>query len=676
MFISRSSSKKLDSRKLLFMKIVRLEVKYYLLFLLFFVFYLFGALFPDKWWSTHFIFFLSERTRLLILGGALIIPLVFYYGSFILKRDNGEPLLKIKHTYIYLILSLSIGLLMYFFPMVFDYYGEAVKLQGFLNIVPESIPPGTNEALFSFSLSPWAGQNTILSIVTYIAFWTECSYQNAFYLLNAFTGGLFAFLWFCFIDYYFQRNSTRFILQIAGLASPFLLLFFGHIEIYGPVLLFNLFWLITLIIYLKRRKPAYILILGLLLLLCLKMHAIALLFLPAFILIVLDYYKKSIKTEINFFTWRTSSVYVLLPVFLIGAFVYFFVFKDHVDERQLQYTVAEFDRIFLPLVSPEPPLDKYNLLSGNHIFDYFNEMFLWSPGILFLLFAAVIFTRKKINFNQPEIVLTGISLILFVSLFFVVNPLLSMQMDWDLFVMPVPALLVFGAVVFKQTENDLTKAMVSGIIVALGILSLPIFVVHNSEERLANRTEKTGMYIYKTYYEWSGQTLELAWKHVKENKEEFKNRRIAVIDRLKPFAIPGKDYEMARIIANEAMFETRGNNNPAEGLKLARESKYYFTSYNKGLLYELESLFLLEKYSEAYHVGLKLFDIGYPSREKALRILIHCALEAEMYQEAFVKSENYIKEFNAEDKLIQTVFSRLKSNDNIGELKYLFSGSN
>ncbi|QGY44307.1 hypothetical protein GM418_11755 [Maribellus comscasis] len=658
------------------MKFVRLEVKYYLLFLVFFIFYILGALFPDKWWSTHFVFFLSENSRFLILGGALVIPLVFYYGRLVLNKDTGEALLNIKHTYLYLVLSLFVGLLMYYFPMVFDYYGEAVKLQGFLNIVPESIPPGTNDALFSFRLSPWAGQNTILSIVTYIAFWTGSTYQNAFFLLNAFTGGLFAFLWFCFIDYYFRRNSTRFILQVAGLISPFLLLFFGHIEIYGPVFLFNLFWLITFIIYLKRRQPAYLVILGILLLFCLKLHAVALLFLPAYILIILNYYKKAIKTEINFFTWRVASVYVLLPVFLIGTFVYFFVFKDHVDERQLQYTVAEYDRIFLPLISPEPPLDKYNMLSWNHIFDYFNEMFLWSPGILFLLLAAAIFFRKKINFNQPELILTGITLILFVSLFFVVNPLLSMQMDWDLFLMPVPALLVFGVVIFKQTEDDLTKASVSGIVVALGILSLPIFVVHNSEEKLANRTEKIGLYIYKTYYEWSGQTLELAWKHVKEDKDEFKSRRMTVIGRLKTFAIPGKDYEMARIIANEAMFETRVNNNPAEGLKLARESKYYFTNYNKALLFELESLFLMGKYNEAYQVGLNLLDIAYPSREKALRILVHCALEAEMYQQALVQSENYIKEFNPEDKLIKRVYSRLKTNDNIGELKYLFSGSN
>lgn len=655
------------------MKVQRIILSSLLIFFVFYLFFLAGILFPESWWSTHFLFFIPLKKRAIILFISALAPFVFIYLNKILLPNSKTVFSfgKNKNWYI-LIISVLIGILQYIFPMVFDYYGEAVKLQKYLEIIPDAIPGGTNDALFAFSLSPWAGQNTILAIVTYIAYWTGSTYQQAFYLMDAVSGALFSFTWLMFLDFYLKNKGTKLVLSVAGLASPFMLIFFGHIEIYGPVFLSNLLWLVLALVFLKRGKPAYLIILGVLLLWCMKLHAVALLFTPVFILLLLHYFKPEFVKKFSIFSWNKSFVFIIFPIVLIGAFSYFFLFKDYNDPRDIQYTVKQYDRLFLPLISPEPPLDKYNLLSWNHIFDYFNEILLWSPGILFLILISVIPFRKKINWNTPDIIISGISLILFVLLFFMVNPLLSMQMDWDLFVMPAPILLVFGAVIIGHVEDEISRPVISGSVAGIILLTLPLFMVHRSEILLAKRIELVGVRIFKTYYEWAGQTLELAWSHLPEKSPDEQHRRTEVIKQLKHYSIPWKDYEYARIISQQAKIAIRVNSNPEEGLKLLKEAESYFPELNIIQLYKLEAYFLLKNYNNAYKISEKLIQMAYPSEEKALRISVHCALEAEMYDEALEKSEIYVQQFGKKG-VVNKVNKGLKSKENIKELKLLFS---
>ena len=168
---------------------------------------------------------------------------------------------------------------------------------------------------------------------------------------------------------------------------------------------------------------------------------------------------------------------IYIPICFVGAFLYFFVFQDYKDPRLLQ-DFRDIDRLFLPLLSPAPPLDRYNLFSINHIFDYFNIMMLWSPPALFLLVIIGLFYRKQINWKTPQIVITGLTFLLFTTFLFMINPLFSMPMDWDLFSLPAPILLIFVLALLKDVQpTNLAGKILPGCL-ALAILSLPTFIVN------------------------------------------------------------------------------------------------------------------------------------------------------------------------------------------------------
>ena len=169
--------------------------------------------------------------------------------------------------------------------------------------------------------------------------------------------------------------------------------------------------------------------------------------------------------------------------------LYFFILKDHVDTRDLNTQVMAFDRLFLPLFSPEPPLDRYNLLSFNHIFDFLSEVLIWSPIALFILLSIILLARKSIDWNTLPVLTSGVTLLLFGGLFFVINPLLSMQLDWDMMAIPAPAFLVFVAVLAKQAERSFDARKLLLTCMAIAILSIPVFAVHAKPIPLSLRLE-------------------------------------------------------------------------------------------------------------------------------------------------------------------------------------------
>lgn len=333
----------------------------------------------------------------------------------------------------------------------------------------------------------------------------------------------------------------------------------------------------------------------------------------------------------------------------------------------------EYDRLFLPLFSPEPPLDKYNMLSLNHIFDYFSEMLLWSPVIFFLLVSIIIFYRKRLDWNSPEVLLAGLILVLFGSLFFVVNPLLSMQMDWDLFSMPGPAFLVFGVVIVGQIQNEKINSFLAGGSLSMVILSIPFFMVHASANSLSHRLESAGVRIFKTYYEWSDQTLQFAFDIADEDNNTIRERRRNVLNKLELFAIPEKDYEYARILVSEGEQVLRIDKDYEKALEIFEKVDYYYPLHKNNVLYQLEAHFLSGQMDIAYQFSLRLIKLKHPNEEKARRIAIHTALEATLYDEALFHSTEYLK--RGSDEIIQEVHDRLKENIKIDELKFLFTRS-
>ncbi|MHA7058293.1 hypothetical protein ACWGOQ_0013810 [Aquimarina sp. M1] len=624
--------------------------------------YIFGYFFPDYWWSVHFIRFTSPIIQVIILVLLLVLGYKLYKTSINESIEFTRFKLTIRSVIIF---SISLLLLTIVFPMVQDFYGDAYKFNKFLPKTPTLIPTETHDKFFTFSLSPWAGEGTVLSLITYIAYFLQVTYKTAFILFDAIFGGLFVFFWLQVIRILIKNDTWKVILTLTGITAPFMLVFFGHIEIYAPVFFINILWIYITLLFIKTEKAKYLWLVLLILLIGLKLHSTSVLCIPALFLL---FWKNYQGTYPN---WKQVSYFVLTPIFIIGLFLYFFYFEDHIDNRSLQSTAMAFEHLFLPLFSPEPPLDQYNLLSFNHFFDFFSVILLWSPIALFLLILLLILKRKEVNWNAPEVLILGVCFILFTTFFFVVNPLLGMPIDWDLFSLPAPYLLAFTAVVVSQVEKYISPSKIlyaSGIIAAL---NLPVFVVHQSERALSERLESVAARMYTTYYEWTAKTIEHAYSlndpfniNRLERGEDFRKK-------IGSKAQKGIDYEYATLVVDQGRYFLRIQNDPVKALGLFTLAQEYAPAHNAKLL-SLEAYFALQQYENAFMVAEELVLLRFPSVEKALKIKLHCALEAQLYQEAFETCTVILKNW-PDNKIVEEVYQRLHKNDRIKELKFLFA---
>lgn len=646
--------------------VLKKEVKILSIILIgFIVTYCCGLIFPDYWWSTHFIAFIPLFFQIIIL--VIILGLLFKMYRIDSVSDLGKERVLINFRSI----SVISVVFMFFalaFAMVHDFYGDAYKFNAYLDKIPPVIPKGTNEKFFTYKLTPWAGEGTILAMVTYLAYYLQVTYKTAFLIFDTIFGGLFVFTWLHFINRFVTINKWKIILGLAGVTAPFLLVFFGHIEIYAPILFIELLWLYLAFLYIKTEKKQVLWLLIVVLLISLKLHSISILCIPALLILLWKHYKGEYPN------WKYIGRFIITPIFIIGAIIYFFILEDHIDGRSLQGTALAFDHIFLPLFSPDAPLDNYNLLSFNHFFDFFSVFFLWSPIALLLLIFFIVLKRKVINWNAPEILISGLSLFLYVMFFFVINPLLSLPIDWDLFSLPAPFLLVFVAAIAIQLEAEISSRKVLYAANILVVLSLPIFIVHQSQESISRRLESVAVRNYTTYYEWTAKTIDNAFSLDGVYQLNRLERGNAILEKFKPLAQEGIDYEYSALLIDQGRYYLRVRKDPEKAIVLFNSAQKYFPANNAKLLL-LEAHFVLKQYKEAFKVSKELVQLQFPNPKKAMKINIHCGLEAGLYKETYEVSKAYLRNWPG-DTTVKEVFQRLSNNDRIGELKFLFQNTN
>lgn len=631
--------------------------KYLFVFIL--SFYGLGIFFPNQFWSTHFITFLNPPLQFLIYGTISLGLILFFFD----KKERTLPNLKLN-LLSQVFITLLFIILFSIFPQKIDFYGDSYKFNSHLPIIPTLIPSETNNLFFSFSLSAWAGEGTVLALITYIAYFFQVTYKTAFIVLNAVFGGLYIFTWLSIIKTFISTNFWKFSLILAGLTAPFLLLFFGHIEIYAPVIFINLIWLFLAILYSNTSKKSHIIILCLTLLINLKLHTIGVLCIPALGLIIWNYFKGYYPT------WKQITGVIIAPIFTAGILLYFFILKDHLDNRSLQTTALAYDHLFLPLFSPQPPLDAYNLFSFNHIFDYFSMVFLWSPLALLITLFCVITYRKKMDWNTPKIKISGLSLFLLLSLFFVINPLLGIPIDWDLFSIPAVYLLMFCVILVTQIETEWKSLKVVYASLLLSLFTLPIFLMHQSEKAISLRLEVLSKYTYSTYYEWTSKIMKNALAVNYGTLQEKLHRRAQLLLYLKPKAKKDIDYEYAALLIDQGRDYLRKAKNPKEALIYLEKAQVYHQSKNAKLL-SLEAYFSLKQFNKAFEIAQELVVYQFPNEKRALRISIHTALEANKYNEAFFYTKQYLSKWS-KDPLIKKVYLGLKNKKDIDQLKLLF----
>jgi len=624
--------------------------------------YVLGMFFPNLFWSTHSLSFFP----LAVSFGILL------FSIFILFKCRKDLIkLDLNSNITVGLITLIAGFVMYNFPILHDQYGDSYKFTPFLNKVALVIPKMAKEKLFSFGIGPSDGQDSILSLVTYLSYYCNITYETAFLWLGASCGSLFVLSWQLFIRFLFKDKSAQLIMLLAGCTAPFLLNYFGHLEIYAPILLFHFIWMMLLVVYYQTSSVKIIWILIPLWVVCLKLHPVAVLYLPVLILTILFHYAiNNVKVK-KLFTIKGIGIWIVLPAVLVGSIVYFFVLEDYKDPRSLQVTVHGMDRLFLPLFSPEPPLDNYNLFSINHIFDFLILPFLWSPVCIYLIFYLRGRKKSKIDWTDVSLLMVGLIFLLNCMLFFTANPLLSMPIDWDLFCLPAVPFLIFTALLMQQIER--TEFSISKLVPAvfsITIITLPFFILHSSTPMLSKRYEALGVRIYDSYYEWTYRVINYSLKISDEDlKGKFEHRE-RIIEQLRPKAIKGIDPEFAQFLTHQGKYLLRDSKELELSLPYFIESDLYDPDDPTNAILHMEALFGLNQFEEALEKALILVEVEYPTKEKSISIVIHCALKAKDYDLAKKYTTLYTEEWNNE--VIDEVHFRLLENTDLDNLHLLF----
>ena len=150
--------------------------------------HLLGILFPETWWTTHFLAFLAPVWKIgfpIVAAGLVFAQYRFGRNLF---PEESKGLTGREGVLVASGVALVMGVLMYAFPMIYDYYGDAYKVLNHLENIPIAIPDDARKALFAFGLSPWDGHTSVLALITYVAYYGEISYRNGYYVVNIFSG--------------------------------------------------------------------------------------------------------------------------------------------------------------------------------------------------------------------------------------------------------------------------------------------------------------------------------------------------------------------------------------------------------------------------------------------------------------------------------------------------------
>ena len=617
--------------------------------------FLLGYCFPNVWWGTHYLRFLDnwQLAALLILSlVSLAIP-----RSWFGRITRPSPFVDWVFCFC---IAAGYGILAYLNPIAHDPYGDAVYFHERYQLTSTSLDMAMN-TLWSLSLDAWAGQKNVLALVELISYYSGRNFLESFRILDAACGFVFALLWARLVMSESDSTHGRIALVLVGLASPFALVFFGRTEIYAVPIVLTLCWILLLKYVLRTRSVTGLALLVLANMFCIKSHPIGVLLLPAVGLASFIILKKTSLVEIG---RKKVWYFTLIPILLLGSMAYFFVFKDHVDDRAMSAVqVMQYDHLFLPIFSPAAPLDRYNVFSWNHIFDFLNVLLLISPAAILGLSGYRSGFSTSDETNNDLLTLLGITTTLFLILLFAINPLLSMPMDWDLYTLLAPLILALLAISYK--EEGLNRWLLS-----FSILSTSFIITHLDSTKIADRLQAIGYRIYPTYYEWTATVLNNATITAARSPMEEAEMRAGQIGQIQSMKRElGRDPELSALYKELGALQLRKlkNYQDAESTLLTAKELNPATKNNRIIL--LECYYVQGKFRSAFDEAVGLLKFKDLQVERTLNIIVQCALEAKMYNQALYYADQ------GQSESLKEITRRLETNDNIEQLVNLFQRS-
>jgi hypothetical protein len=613
--------------------------------------------FPESTWGFHFWVFLSPLAKITF---ALILLLISTYSiwAFYFFPPSITYTIFDFHRVKYL-LPLLAGVLFFYFPIFKDLYGDSFLFEPYLTQTATEMPEHLSQAIFAYDFTPATSRQFLLALLTLASISFAAMYQTVFVWSGIIMGILFYGVWVYQINKYQVTSVKAWILLAMIVSAPFTLTFYGHMDNYGIVYLALLLWLMGLVNTLKssHRNSIWFLLVGLLFIL--KIHPLFLLLIPAWVLAFIV--KKAPKSKLYSLLISIKGVFTFMgfPIFIVGAYLYFFVFKDYNDPRILQ-DIRDFDRLFLPLISPDAPYDKYNVWSWAHILDFANILLYWSPVSLLVFFTV----KPQKTQTEPIPLILGFTLLLFVTFIFMINPLITMPMDWDLFSIPA---IIWMVIIFYYATLPTSLPISSArkaIIIAVCLISASFIIVNHSAPALSQRVETVGKHVYKTYYEHSPRIIHSGIAINTQSIDDYLERKNQLISDLAPYSQAPNDIKFAMFHTDNGILYQRDKHDLSKALFHFTEAEKYAPNYwlNTEQLMHLHSELKNEK--EALSYAQKLLKNNYPSPEKSKVNMVFQEIKFSKINAAAMHCNAFLKEYPSSIEL-QNLQSQIHSNTQI-----------
>lgn len=650
-------------------------------------FFLLGIFFPSYFWNTN------QLNSFGKIGGLLIILIAIFvsFSGYWLKSDYLNSSVKNPKTkdlrIPFLILATFIGFLFYAFPMVTDFYGDSMFIMEDTDFIIKDYDNRLISELFTpHILDTKTGVKTYFEMSNFFGWLTQTNGTVVARVLGAIFGGLFAYIWLLFVARYIKVLGWRLILSFLGIVSPLVIVFMGHYETYYYSYTAILMWISCLGLYFKNQRKIWLYVLPVLFVILVKTHITNWLFFPSLVFVYLYHFKekgiykpirmidaligKVMKNYKGFFSFKGMLFYVFIPFLVVLLYAYFFIYENHNGPRMFSEEAFE-NTLFLPLYTDEkPPLDHYNLFSFTHFWDYWQLTFSWSGGVLFLLISFFTFLRKKINWKQPLLLILLTSSILFFVAYFVLNPLLSMPIDWDLFATPGLLFLPLTVIVVSQLQTKINVNYFVGPLTSFALLAGLMVFIHLNPDLLAKKMSPLSQHVFKTYWIGSSTNFINVANLIDDNQEQLDYYN-QINKEMKPFAVKGNDKEYANILFKEGMLLKKTFQNNKEAVKVFEEAYEYSPLLGKNLFNLTTTYFELGNYKKAHQYVKDLVYIKYPPYERTLRIGVHISLAAKEYQSAANYAVTYLNRFKNNPTIVE-VEQRLRTGGHIETLIELF----
>ena len=195
-------------------------------------------------------------------------------------------------------------------------------------------------------------------------------------------------------------------------------------------------------------------------------------------------------------------------------------------------------------------------------------------------------------------------------------------------------------------------------------------MVNTNRESLSYRLEAIGIREFKTY--WMGSSTSIHVGIGLSNTPEIaQQRRLAILQKLKPYVVQGDDLEYADILCEAGKYYFDVHKDYETAISYFEQAKAYQPTLSRNVYYLVITNFMLGRFQDANSYSLLLTRVWHPTREKAYKIAIHVALQAKDYTAAQTYCDEYLSTWPGDGFIIQ-IRNVLISGKNRNKTKELF----